>query len=78
VLEPLGEQAQPRPVPEHDLDEVGPPAPEHEEMAAEGIVPQPLEAFCARSRALPASDLARRATDEVRQSVEQGSDDLMN
>jgi len=41
VLEPLGEQAEPGPVPEHDLDEVGlGAAPEHEQVAGEQILPQ--------------------------------------
>src|SRR6478752_4968749 len=40
LLEPLGEEAEACPIPEYDLDEVGLPAPEHEEMAREGILPQ--------------------------------------
>lgn len=57
MLEPLGEDAQPRPVPEHDLDEIGSPAPEQDVMAADGIAPQhalhergePIDAFsCVR------------------------------
>src|SRR5581483_5062491 len=40
MLEPLGEQAEPGPVPEHDLDEVGLTAPEHEQMPRERILPQ--------------------------------------
>jgi hypothetical protein len=37
VLEPLGEQAQPVAVPPQHLDPVSAPAPEHEELSAEGI-----------------------------------------
>jgi hypothetical protein len=40
VLEPFGEKAKAAAIPVHDLDEVGLPAPEHEEMAREGILPQ--------------------------------------
>src|SRR6202453_350519 len=41
VLEPLAEEAEAGAIPEHNFDEVGLPAPEHEEMAREGILPQP-------------------------------------
>jgi hypothetical protein len=41
VLEPFGEQTEPGPVPEHDLDQVGPgSASEYEQMAGEWILPQ--------------------------------------
>jgi hypothetical protein len=38
LLKPLGEQAKAGAVPEYNLDEVGPPAPEHEEVARERIL----------------------------------------
>jgi hypothetical protein len=40
VFEPLGEEAEAGPIPEHDLDEVRLPTAEHEEVAREGILPQ--------------------------------------
>ena len=40
MLEPFGEEAKASAIPKHDFDEVGLPAPEHEEMAREGILPQ--------------------------------------
>src|SRR5712691_3583624 len=40
VLEPLGEEAEAGPIPEHDLDQVGLPTSEQEEVAREGILPQ--------------------------------------
>src|SRR5262249_11435087 len=40
LFEPLGEQAQTGPVPEHDLDQAGLATAKHEEMAREGIQPQ--------------------------------------
>src|SRR6266404_397264 len=40
VFEPLGEQAEAGAVPEYDLDEIGLPTPEQEEVARERILPQ--------------------------------------
>ena len=40
MLEPLGEKTKAGAIPVHDLDEVGLPAPEHEKVAREGILPQ--------------------------------------
>lgn len=40
LLGPLGEKAQPGPIPEHDLDEVGLAAAEYEQVTREGVLPQ--------------------------------------
>src|ERR1700726_4396607 len=40
VLEPLGEHAEAGVVPVHDFDEIALPAPEHEQMARERVLPQ--------------------------------------
>ena len=40
MFEPLGEETETGSIPEHDLDQVGSPTAEHEEMAREGVLPQ--------------------------------------